>query len=125
MQKKSDKGGSDMLDKGFVKKLTLADCQEYMEANKGELTLTKTRLERLKKTQENNPSWEAYDKYADDFVGIDIRIEEQYAVFEWLEAERNLITEREDILKKEAAHLEYLKHSPKQLSLFDTKGVLC
>jgi len=49
-----------------------------------EIGLTRERLRRLQMLKEKNPAWEAYDKYADAPVGIDIRIEEQEAVLEEL-----------------------------------------
>ena len=101
-----------MLDKHIVRKFTLTDCQEYREAIKAELALTDLRLSRLLSTQDKNPKWAAYDKYADDIVGIDIRIEEQYAVSEMLKGELTLIDEREDTLKKEATRPPvYLRNS--------------
>ena len=111
-----------MLDKMIVRKFNLADCQEYKEATKAELALTGLRLSRLLSTQNKNPKWAAYDKYADDVVGIGIRIEEQYAVHGELEEDLRLLTEREDIIIQAAA---YTGKTPKpgnhpiQLSFFD------
>lgn len=108
-----------MLDKYIVRKFTLTDCQIRREAIKGWLDLTAIRISRLLATKEKNPGWAAYDKYAGDIVNIDIRIEEQYAVKEDFEADLQLITEREDILRREGA-IEPRKHNPgKQLTLFD------
>ena len=87
-----------MLDKMIVRKFTLADCQEYREATKAELALTGLRLSRLLSTQDKNPGWAAYDKYADGIVGIDIRIEEQYAVSEMLEDDIQQLNERLDLI---------------------------
>jgi len=87
-----------MLDKTFVRKLNLADCQWYRESIEAEMALTNTRIERLKTTQAKNPTWEAYDKYADDWVDIDIRIEEQQAVLGMLEDDIRLIREREEVI---------------------------
>ncbi len=113
-----------MLDKRFVKKFTLTDCQEYREATKAELALTGLRLSRLLSTQGKNPKWAAYDKYADEIVGIDIRIEEQYAVSEELNEDLRLLTEREDIIIQAAAYTGKTpspgKH-PIQLTLFGEK----
>ena len=113
-----------MLDKRIVRKFTLADCQEYREATKAELALTGLRLSRLLSTQDKNPKWAAYDKYADEIVGIDIRIEEQYAVHEELEEALRLLTEREDILRQAIAYTGKTpspgKH-PIQLTLFGEK----
>ena len=73
-----------MLVLQFIKKLTLEQCREHITLIKAELELTDRRLSRLINTKAKNPSWDAYDKYADDVVGIDIRIEEQQAVYEEL-----------------------------------------
>lgn len=111
-----------MLDKMIVRKFTIADCQEYKEVTKAELALTGLRLSRLLSTQNKNPEWAAYDKYADDIVGIDTRIEEQYAVHEELEENLRLLAEREDIIIQAAA---YTGKTPNvgnrsiQLSFFD------
>jgi len=50
--------------------------QELVEV----VELTERRLTRLKATQKKKPHWEGYDPYVDEVVGIDVRIEEQYAV---------------------------------------------
>jgi len=118
-----------MLKKQIVRKFTLADCQEYREDTKAELALTGLRLSRLLSTQDKNPKWAAYDKYADDIVGIDIRIEEQYAVHEELNEALRLINEREDIIIQTAAYTGKTpspgKH-PIQLTLFREKeAALC
>ena len=117
-----------MLDKRTVKKLTLADCQGYRESIKAELVLTGLRLSRLLDTQDKNPEWAAYDKYADDVVGIGIRIEEQYAVQEELEENLRLLTEREGIIIQAAT---YAGKTPRtggyhiQLSFFEGEVKLC
>ena len=111
-----------MLDKIIARKFTLADCQEYRQTIEAELTLTDRRLERLKNTQARNPKWAAYDKYAGETVGIDIRIEEQYAVSEMLKEELRLLTEREGIIAQAATYTGKTPKggkSPVQLSLFD------
>ena len=95
-----------MLDKRFVKHCTLADCKEQRESIEAERMLTVTRLERLRNTQANNPNWEAYDKYADDMVGIDIRIEEQQAVQEELEDDLRLLQDRERVITIAAAYIK-------------------
>jgi len=112
-----------MLDKYIIRKFTLADCQEYKEATKAELALTGLRLSQLLTTQAKNPEWAAYDKYADDVVGIDIRIEEQEAVLELLEDVLALIAEREAALKGRGEYPAHektltLKHRPEQPCLF-------
>jgi hypothetical protein len=66
----------------LLKKFTLDDCTQYKLDLDGWVKLTRERLRRLKRKQIRNPAWIAYDKYADEFVGIDIRIEEQQAVLE-------------------------------------------
>ena len=112
-----------MLDKHIVGKFTLADCQEYRESIEAERMLTVTRLERLHNTQARKPKWVAYDKYADDIVGIDIRIEEQHAVLSMLVEELNLLSDREQIIIQAAAYTGKTpmpgKH-PIQLSFFDS-----
>ena len=113
-----------MLTKMIVRKYTAADCQEYREDIQSELKLTAIRIERLFATQAKNPDWKAYDKYADDIVGIDIRLEEQHAVSEMLEDDLLVITERELATKAEEASPRVSekgaveKHTVKQLSLF-------
>jgi len=111
-----------MLDKRFVRKFTLADCQEYRKSAEAELVLTGKRLEGLKNTQTKNPGWAAYDKYADAIVGIDIRIEEQHAALEMLGEDFRLLTEREDMIKREAVAVHkatWPRPPAKQLSFFD------
>jgi len=112
-----------MLTKMMIRKYTAADCQEYREDIQSELKLTAIRIERLFATQAKNPDWKAYDKYADDIVGIDIRLEEQHAVSEMLEDDLLVITERELATKAEASPRvsekgAVEKHTVKQLSLF-------
>lgn len=112
-----------MLNKGYVlKKFSIEDCREARGRLDTDATLTQTRLERLKATQAKNPEWAAYDKYADDIVGIDIRIEEQYAVREDIEDDLKMIDEREDILIYGSPYRESPrpgKHTL-QLSFFDS-----
>lgn len=90
-----------MLDKRIVKKFNLEDCRQEREIIEPAIALTEIRLERLRTTAERDPGWQSFDKYADDMVGIDIRIEEQHACLEMLEEELQLITEREETLKIE------------------------
>ena len=87
-----------MLEKRIVRKLTTEECHEWIGDLKHEKALTGIRLSRLLATQSKNPGWAAYDKYADDIVGIDIRIEEQYAVAEWLEDDIQQLEERLDVI---------------------------
>lgn len=47
---------------------------------KADLELTHRRIAKLRITAEKRPDWKAYDKYAEEVVGIKIRIEEQEAV---------------------------------------------
>ena len=107
-----------MLDERLARKLTLADCQEYRESFEAELVLTDRRLERLKNTQAENPGWAAYDKYADDIVGIDIRIEEQATVREELENSLAVLSAREGIIAQAAMRTRQANDSA-QLGLFD------
>jgi len=46
--------------------------------------LTRRRLAALQRTKSIKPGWAAYDPRIDEVVGIDIRIEEQEAVFDYL-----------------------------------------
>ena len=85
-----------MLDKYIVKKFTLADCQEHRMMIEAEIILTNTRIERLKATQDKNPDWKHYDKYADDLVDIDSRIEEWEAVLGMLQDDLKLIRKQEE-----------------------------
>jgi len=123
-----------MLDKIIVGKFTLAVCQEYRESIEAERMLTVRRLQRLQKTQANNPEWAAYDQYADDIIGIDIRIEEQNAVLSMLVEELNLLSDREQIIIRAAANIVKTPSLGKQsiqLGFFDTAqkreriGILC
>jgi len=85
--------------------------------------MTAVRLSRLQATQSKNPKWAAYDKYADDVVGIDIRIEEQYAVAEELNGDLKLINDRENILRQAACYTGRIPvphQQAIQLGLFDT-----
>lgn len=112
-----------MLEKRFVNKLNLADCRGFKASIGAELKLTHIRLEKLKKTQAKNPKWAAYDQYADDIVGIDIRIEEQYAVSEDLESDLGLLFEREDIINLAVSVTgkpTVKGRTPIQLSFFDS-----
>ena len=111
-----------MLKKQIVRKFTLADCREYREAIKAELALTGLRLSRLLSTQDKNPKWAAYDKYADDMVGIDIRIEEQYAVYGELEEDTKVIEERIDAILKvvPVTQTPRLEEPVYQLGFFDS-----
>ncbi len=112
-----------MLSKQIVRKLTLTDCQEYRETIEAERMLTVRRLDHLQRTQAKNPEWAAYDKYADDIVGIDIRIEEQHAVLEMLIQELNLLSDREQIILQAVAYTGKTPSSEKpiyQLGFFDT-----
>jgi len=83
-----------MLDKRLLKKFTIEDCNQVRRELDESLKLTKKRLRRLERKQSENPAWAAYDKYADAFVGIDIRIEEQLAVREEIEQDIILVDER-------------------------------
>jgi len=83
-----------MLDKRLLKKFTIEDCNQVRRELGESLRLTKERLRRLKRKEKENPSWAAYDKYADAFVGIDIRIEEQQAVREEIEQDIILVDGR-------------------------------
>ena len=87
-----------MLDKSLVKKLTLDECNFNRKAIKEEQVLTATRIYQLLVTQDKNPGWTAYCKYADEMVDIGIRIEEQYAVAEMLEDELQQIEQRIDLI---------------------------
>jgi len=106
-----------MLDKAFVKKLSPADCNLIEEHLEVEVILTNTRIERLQTTQAKNPTWAAYDKYADDLVGIDIRIEEQNAVAGMLEDDLRLIRERREIIKIGAVKGKPERHSQSVMRL--------
>ena len=91
-----------MLTKQMVRKFNKAECQEARDNIISWQALTDTRIERLKATQVKNPNWAAYDKYADDIVGIDIRIEEQSAVRDMLDEELQIIREQECTIMLEA-----------------------
>jgi len=90
------------MDKRLLKKFTLEDCTQYRREFGEWLKLTKERLRRLKIRQSENPDWAAYDKYADDFVGIDIRIEEQLAVREEIEQDIVLVDTRAQEIVEES-----------------------
>jgi len=83
-----------LIDKRLLKKFTLEDCTQYRREFGESLWLTKERLRRLKKKEQENPAWAAYCKYADALVGIDIRVEEQLAVREEIEQDIILVDER-------------------------------
>ena len=83
-----------MIDKRLIKKFTLEDCIQYRREFGEWLKMTKERLKRLKKKQAENPTWIGYCKYADAFIGIDIRIEEQLAVREEIKQDIILVDER-------------------------------
>lgn len=113
-----------MLDKFIVRKLNLiGQCEEYRRVITAEQALTGIRLSRLLATQSKNPKWAAYDKYADAIVGINIRIEEQYAAAEELNGDLKLINDRENILRQEACYIGRIPAPHQQgiqLGLFDT-----
>jgi len=92
-----------MLTKQILRKFNATDCQEARDNIEAEMKLQVIRLERLRTTQAKNPEWAAYDKYADDIVGIDIRIEEQCAVAEMLEDDLELVADRQLIIKAKEA----------------------
>lgn len=90
-----------MLDKRLLKTFNSDDCTQYRTERENWLKLTKERLKRLRAKQSKNPEWKSYDQYANDFVGIDIRIEEQEAVLEELLQEIELINAKAQELGKE------------------------
>ena len=69
-----------MFNRNDVKKLTEQDIAEYERYYTEELRLTERRLPSLRRRQEREPTWSAYDPRIGEEVGIDIRIEEQEAV---------------------------------------------
>jgi len=71
--------------RGFA--ATEQDILVIMDNLQAGLALTLRRVAKLLVTQKRNPTWAAYDKYADDVVGIDVRIEEQEAIIEHIEGE--------------------------------------
>lgn len=87
-----------MLEKRIVRKLTTEECHEWIDDLKREKALTVIRIEKLFATWAKNPGWAAYDKYADDIVGIDIRLDEQHAVAEWLDDDIQQLEERLDVI---------------------------
>jgi len=109
-----------MLDTRLVRLLDKETCLEHQEAYRKELDLTDRRLERLRKKQEQNPNFSAYDVYADDQVDICTRIEEFEAVKDELEWYLELIEEQLSILKLKENHpgCKVVKHGA-QLSLLD------
>ncbi|GAH53853.1 unnamed protein product, partial [marine sediment metagenome] len=50
----------------------------------------------LRKTQASRPDWKGYDPYIDEYVGIDIRIEEQEAVRDMIEDALKLMAAEQD-----------------------------
>jgi len=112
-----------MLDKYFISKATAEECQIYLKDIDIEIGLTASRIEKLKATQDRNPGWRAYDKYADDIVGIDIRIEEEYAVREMLDDTSGLLNRRIDtLLGLKAFGVKGQDGPVYQLGLFDSQA---
>jgi hypothetical protein len=106
-----------MIDKRLLKKYTLEDCTQIRRELGVSLRLTKERLKRLKKKQAENPAWAAYDKYADAFVGIDIRIEEQEAVLEELKRDIELVNARAQEIVEEAKRVVEKERRDKEVQL--------
>jgi hypothetical protein len=110
-----------MLDQLFIRKLDQGGCQEYMESLSDQLRLTLRRIEIIRKKQKANPNFEAYDRWADGMVGIDIRLEEQLAVRDDLESDLTILTARLDslLIRKEHPNCKLVTARTAQLSLFD------
>lgn len=72
---------------GVTLKETREQALARVEELEAEIALAGRRLAKLKETQKKQPGWEAYDKYIDEKVGIDIRVEEQEAVLGMLKDE--------------------------------------
>ncbi|MCJ7829170.1 MAG: hypothetical protein MUP81_05460 [Dehalococcoidia bacterium] len=112
-----------MLDRQLVKRLDRQGCQEYQEGYLRELDLTNRRLERLRNKQKQNPDFEAYDYYAGEKVGIDVRIEEQEAVKDELEWYLELIQERLNALdiKEKYPESKQVGKDAYQLNMLEVK----
>jgi len=91
-----------MINKRLLQKFTLEDCIQIRRELGESLKLTKERIRRLKRKQKENPTWVAYDKYADEPIGIDIRIEEQSEVLVEFEQDIVLVDERACEITEEA-----------------------
>ena len=98
------------------KKYSIEDCAEQRLYLQAEINRLERILSKLSVTQSKNPNWTAYDKYTEEDIGIDIRIEEQRAALEEQENNLRLIKEQEDNLYKAKCKIE--KPSVKQISLF-------
>lgn len=112
-----------MLDKYFIRRFNEEECIEEIENIKRLQLLTTERLRRLEVTKAKNPGWAAYDKFADDIVGIDIRIEEQSAVSEMFEGTLELVNLRLDVIHGIEAvfgDTPTLRAPAYQLGFFDT-----
>lgn len=115
-----------MLDNLFVKKLDAAACLEHIEFHGHDLEVTERRIKAIRKKQQTNPEFKAYDKWADDMVDIDTRLEEQLAVRDEIEADLIMLRLKLDslTLKKEHPNCKLFNSQVAQLSLLDM-GMSC
>ena len=80
-----------MMTSQILKQIRGPDVAEYISEYCRELVLTDKRLDALQRRQKRQPTWEAFDPMIQEYVGIDIRIEEQLAVRDELSAKLILL----------------------------------
>lgn len=110
-----------MLDTFMFKYMDRQSCLDYKETYNGWLELTNRRIERIRSKQAANPDFKAYDKWADDFVDIDTRLEEQLAIADELASDMKGLNNRLDVLNLQAEHpkAKVISATVAQLSLFE------
>ena len=80
-----------MLKAQVLKQLSEQDINEFISEYHHELVLTNRRLDALQCRKKREPTWEALDPMIQEYVGINIRIEEQLAVKDELIAQLVLL----------------------------------
>lgn len=90
-------------------KMSVSDAVQRRSQVKEWLDLTQRRLQRLDAKKQANPNFQAYDRFADAMVSIDIRIEEQEAVFALYNEELGALNKA---LEKAGANLVELDKTP-------------
>lgn len=80
------------MDKNLVKRLSNNGLKEVQDSLSTELLLTHSRLSRLRNTKKANPDWRGYNPMIDEYITIDILIEERVAAFEELKEQREILS---------------------------------
>ena len=108
-----------MLDRYWLAKLDREALNDLWQFKLYDLDLTKRRTAKLEAKKKANPEFKAYDKWADDFVDIDSRLEEQSCVREMIFDDIDDIDSRIKVIDR----LEYLEELKEEYP--DAKIVKC